>query len=392
MKSFFATVILAVSMVLSACAQDASRRIDLSLWLDTNEKEMVFFKQIVHQFEAEYPQYRLKLRFIPFDDLKPRFQGQVGETRDPDILYMMNDWVGELAEANLLRPLSFEPEGAMPQALKSMTYQDKIYGAPFVFQTIALVYNRKLLDKPPGNRVELVALERKPHDKDLHTLLYDQRNFYYHAPWFHACGGRLFDAQGHFVLKAEPLRKSLRWAYSLQQLGIVHPGSSYSVMVNLFAAGQSQMMITGPWSLGLMEENDLDYAVAPLPRNDCQGLPQPFIGFKGFGVNRMSRYPEEAEKVIRYLTSAQTQEQALSQLDNLPVHQSVYRQALKSDRKIFYQQLQTGIPMPNFPMMKDVWRELNWLLGQVFDGQPLEPRLQEALERLQRRAREYGAD
>lgn len=391
MNRIFITTLLVVFAGLFGCAKNTSQQIDLTIWLDTNEKEMFFFKQMLHQVEAAYPHYRLKLRFISFDDLKPRFQGQVGETREPDILYMMNDWVGELAEQNLLRPLSYQPEGLGPQALQSMTYQDKLYGAPFVFQAIALVYNRKLLTKAPINMSEMLALAHKPHPPEQHILLYDQRNFYYHAPWFHACGGKLFNDKGRFALKAEPLLKSLKWAYALQKNKIVHPGSSYSVMANLFAAGQSQMMITGPWSLGLMEENKLDFAVAPLPHNDCQGIPQPFIGVKGFGVNRMSKYPKEAETVIRYFTSLQTQQQVLSKLDNLPVHQDVYRNTLKPYQQVFYQQLQTGVPMPNHPMMKDVWQEMNWLLSQVFDGHPLNARVRETIDKLYLHAREYEA-
>lgn len=388
MKKISRLFCLAVLLGLGACAPASSRRVDLTLWLDTNDQEMKFFKSLAHQIEEKYPRLRLKLRFVAFDDLKPRFQGQVGETREPDILYMMNDWVGELVEQNLLRPLSAPPQGVVPQALASMSYQEKLYGAPFVLQTVGMVYNQKFAAKPPANAGELLALQHKSHPKGHYTLLYDQRNFYYHAPWFHACGGQVFDNRGRLAIKAEPLVESLSWARSLQRDGIVPKGSSYSVMVNLFNAGQAALMLTGPWSISMLEENQLSYGVAPLPHGPCQGEPKPFIGVKGFGLNRLGAHPAEAEQVLAFLTSREVQQQVLHELDNLPVRMDAYDGQLKPAQKAFYQLLKQGVPMPNHPLMKSVWQEMNWLLGQVFDDQPIRPKVEEALQRLYKREHE----
>lgn len=374
---------------LAACSANHSRRVPLTIWLDTNDKEMVFFKQLAARVEETYPQVRLKLRFVSFDDLKPRFQGQVGETREPDILYMMNDWVGELVEQNLLRPLSKSPQGVLPQALQSMTYKGQLYGSPFVLQTIGLVYNQKLVKSPPADTRSLLALHKQAHPKDRYTLLYDQRNFYYHAPWFFACGGQIFDQHEQLAIQPEPLQRSLRWARSLQNQGVVPKGSSYSVMVNLFSAGQSDLMITGPWSMSMVEENNLKYAVAALPRGDCPEQPRPFIGVKGFGLNRLSDYPAEAEQVIQFLSSPEVQAEVLKQLDNLPVRPDIYTQTLSPAKQVFYAQLKQGVAMPNHPVMKHVWQEMNWLLGQVFEGQPIEPKVAEALARLKKRVQDH---
>lgn len=381
---------LTLATSLGACAPASSRRVSLTLWLDTNDKEMKFFKRLAHQIEAKHPNLRLKLRFVSFDDLKPRFQGQVGETREPDILYLMNDWVGELVEQNLLRPVP-APQGVVPQALQSMKYRERLYGVPFVLQTIGLVYNKALVRRPPANGAQLASLAAAPHPKDQYTLLYDQRNFYYHAPWFHACGGKVFDAQGHLAIRPEPLMRSLSWARGLQRQHVVPAGASYSAMVNLFSAGQSALMVTGPWSISMLEENQLDYGVAPLPQGDCAATPRPFVGVKGFGLNRMSAHPAEAEQVLAFFASREVQEQVLKELDNLPVRAEIYESGLSPAQQAFFAQLKQGEPMPNHPLMKHVWQEMNWLLGQVFDGEPIQARMNEALERLYRQAREHDA-
>lgn len=391
MKAYLKFAYAGVLYFLVACANTDTKKIPLTIWLDTNDKEMRFFKQLSHEIEKQHPRFKLRLRFISFDNLKPRFQGQVGETREPDILYLMNDWIGELVEQNLLRPLSNKPEGLLPQALQSMTYNHQLYGAPFALQTIGLIYNRQFIKTPPQNTADLLQLAQKKH-KHHYPLIYDQSNFYYHAPWFHACGGRVFDARGHLALEAEPLRKSLSWALSLQNQGVVPKGSSYSVMVNLFSDRQASLMVSGPWSMSILEENRLDYGVAALPQNNCPAPPKAFIGVKGFGLNRLSEHAEEAEEVIQYLSSRQVQTQVLNQLDNLPVRSDVYDQSLNGHKQVFYDQIREGIPMPNHPVMKYVWQEMNWLLGQVLAGQPIDPKLNEALARLQKRVKEHESN
>lgn len=382
--------VIGVIVGAQGCSTHTTQQTELTLWLDTNDQEMRFFKRISHQITKDLPHIRLRLRFLPFDDLKPRFQGQVGETREPDILYMMNDWIGELVEQSLLRPLSIDLSSVAPQAVSSMRYQKQIYGAPFVFQTLALIYNRQQIPVPPRSFAEFGAIAQKT-PKNHYPLIYDQRNFYYHAPWFHACGGQVFNSAGRFALQAEPLYRSLAWARSLQSQGWVPPQASYSAMLNLFSSGQTPFMITGPWALSLIDNQGIDYAVAPLPRNACEHEPQAFIGVKGFGLNRLSPHPAAAEEVMAYFVSHAIQEQALKEMDSLPVDRKLLESALPEHKQVFYQQLKHGIPMPNHPLMREVWQEMNWLLNQVFDGQSIPLSVEQSLKRLREKAKTYAA-
>ncbi len=390
----FLTLIL--TLAFSHCATVTSRPLELTLWLDTNDKEIRYFKQMAQKLREKHPNYRLKMRFIAFDNLKPRFQGQVGETREPDILFMANDWIGELAEQNLLRPLTLDTSEISPSALAPMRYRDRLYGAPFVFQTIGLVYNKAHVKTPPADAAALLALQARPHDKGAYTLLYDIGNFYYHAPWFHACGGRLFDRRGKLAIEAGPLYRSIQWAQTLQRRQVVPKGSSYSAMVNLFASEQADLMITGPWSLSVLDENELSYGVAPLPQSPCEGVSQPFLGVKGFGLNHLSENPQAAQEVIAFFISEATQQAALKGLDNLPVHKKVLAQPLPPDKQAFAQQLKTAMPLPNHPMMKHIWQELNFVLGQALhgpelQGEALNRQITKSLERLHHEARKYDA-
>lgn len=378
-------LLLAVFLTTS-CQTDTLERTSLSIWLDPNEQEMRYFKRRIHAIEKARPELQIRLRFVDLMELKPRFQGQVGETREPDILYMMNDWVGELAEQNLLRPFTRPIEDKLPQALKSMHYQGKQYGMPIVLQTVALFYNRNLVPAAPENLSEMKELQRSD---EIYTFLYDQQNFYYHAPWFHACGGRIFDKDGKFVLSQtenkRALLRSLQQSIALRDQGLVPQGSSYNVMSNLFNAGQASLMMNGAWALSDLKENQVDYAVAPLPSLGCPDVPRPFIGVKGFGLNNLSRNPQLAEEVIFMLAEPESQEAVLSELDNLPVQASLYKGKLPREKAAFVSQIEQGIPMPNHPLMKYIWLEMNWLMSQALAGEDLTRKIDEALERLEKR-------
>lgn len=343
---------------------------------------MKFFKAVARSFESQNPQIKVKLRFMPFSDLKPRYSGEAREPGAPELVYLMNDWVGELAEQKLLKPLNPNGEQVLPFSRAGLSYQGQLYARPFVFQVAALIRNTRLLPQAAPNWQAF-----KPK-RGQYPLMYDNRNFYFHAPFFHAFGGRLFDAKGQLVLQREPLLASIRFALALEKNGRVPRKSSASATLNLFSAGQTAQIISGPWSLAAPQENGIAVAVSPLPAISAQQVPRPFIGIKGFGLNPWAKASEAAEKWLAYVAQAEVQTLALRELDNLPVLTAVYQnQALAEHKRHFYQQAQTGVPMPNSPVMKYVWQEMNWLLAQAFDApDQLEVLTDQALNRLYKEA------
>jgi len=373
---------LSVFFCLAACRPAERAPSALTIWLDSNEKEMKFFKAVARTFENQNPQIKVKLRFMPFSDLKPRYSGEAREPGAPELVYVMNDWVGELAQQKLLKPLNQSLEHVLPFSRTGLSYQGQVYAMPFVFQVAALIRNTHLLPTPAA---DWQHFKTKP---GIYPVMYDNRNFYFHALFFHAFGGRLFDAQGQLTLKREPLLASIRFALALEKKGTVPAKSSASATLNLFSAGQTAQIISGPWSLAAPLENGVSLAVSPLPPISAKQVPQPLIGIKGFGINPWAKAPDAAEKWLAFVAQPEVQALALRELDNLPVLAEIYQNdSLAEHKRQFYQQTQTGVPMPNSPLMKYVWQEMNWLLGQAFDApEKLESLTDEALKRLYKEA------
>lgn len=386
-KSFRTSVFtfLPLYFLLVACRQAEQGPSALNIWLDSNEKEMKFFKAVAKDFEAQNPTIKVKLRFMPFSDLKPRYRGEAQEPGAPELVYVMNDWVGELAQQKLLSPLALTLESTLPFSRAGLTYQKQLYAMPFVFQVAALIRNTRLLPQAPLDW-------QKPKTSQGHyPLMYDNRNFYFHCLFFHAFGGVLFDAQGHLAIQREPLVASIRFALDLQKKGMVPPRSSASATLNLFSSGQTAQMISGPWSLAAPRDNGVELAVSPLPAIGPKQIPRPLIGIKGFGLNPWAKSPEQAKKWLAFVAQPEVQARALRELDNLPVLTAIYQQTLEPHKQQFYQQALTGLPMPNAPEMKFVWQEMNWLLTQAFDRpEKLEELTDQALKRLYKEAGQHA--
>jgi arabinogalactan oligomer/maltooligosaccharide transport system substrate-binding protein len=369
-------------LLLVACRPADRAPSALNIWLDSNEKEMKFFKAVARSFESQNPQIKVKLRFMPFSDLKPRYSGEAREPGAPELIYLMNDWVGELAQQKLLKPLNQNLDQFVPFSREGLSYQGQIYAMPFVFQVAALIRNTRLIPKPSSNWKTFT--KKSGH----YPLMYDNRNFYFHALFFHAFGGTLFDAKGQLALRREPLLASIRFALALEKNGGVPPKSSASATLNLFSAGQTAQIISGPWSLAAPLQNRVPLAVSTLPPISATQVPRPFIGIKGFGLNPWGKASEAAEKWLAFVAQQEVQALALRELDNLPVLASLYQNhSLAEHQRQFYQQAQTGVPMPNSPLMKYVWQEMNWLLAQAFESpEKLEELTDQALKRLYKEA------
>jgi maltose-binding protein MalE len=347
---------------------------------------MRFFRRLSRLFEAQHPEIRVRLQFVPFNELKPRYAGSARENTRPDLIYLMNDWIGELAEKKLLAPLPETFPGALPFARQGVRYRGQSYAQPFVFQVTALIRNTTLLPTAPQ---QLSDIQRSA--RGIYPLMYDNRNFYFHAPLFHAFGGRLFDARGNFILRQQPLRDSLRYALDLERQGTVPAGSTASATLNLFSSGQAAAMISGPWGLAAPRDNGIAYAVSPWPRIRGERVPLPFVGLKAFALNPWSRKQAMARHWLTFMARPEIQREALRELDNLPVLASLYTHpGIPAEKKNFYLQALQAVPLPNDPVMQEVWQEMNWLLYHVFrHPHQLESLTEKSVQHLQQKARAH---
>lgn len=380
-------LICMIVLLVAGCNPDKKTPIKnekLHFWLDATEKEMDFFKRAIAEYEKTNPDVKIITEFIPFKDLKPKLLGVKDDTRAPDLVLVTNDWIGELAEKNILSPIeNINKNKFLDFSFKALESQNKLYAIPRSFEVLALIYNKDLMPNPPSNLTDLQTMSINLKKRGIQTLMYDNKNFYYHAPFYFAFNpdqdeNSLFSKQNNknefktnkneFKINTPKTIKSFEFAKTLVTKEIVPKKSSYAAAVNLFCSQKVAMIISGPWALHEISGSSVNYAVQPINIMISRNLPRPFLGVKAIGITKSSTHPGKSRKFADYLCSASMQKKTLEELFFMPVLKSFYfDEKIPVHAKAFFDQTVNSVIMPGHSDMKKVWKELNWALSQVID-------------------------
>ncbi len=366
---------LGLAFVLLGCLEGPKtvKPVNLTIWLDASDGELEFYKCAVGEYQKKHALVTVDFVSTTFADLKPKLLGRPVSATKPDVVFLVHDWIGELATKKVLRPLRKPNEEQLLQGVEGLTYNGSLYGLPMSFGVVALIYNRKLVKTQPKNFVELISMGRRlAATKKIIPFLYDNKNFYYHAPFFFGFGAQLFDQKGRCTLSSAEAINSVDFALNLERDGIVPLKANHSAMVNLFCSGKVAMIMTGPWDWERIKQSGVEASVAPLPLLPKGQKTKPFVGINGFAITRSSQEPEEARKLIDFFTSLPIQRRALDRLGRMPTAVKVYEDKTIPQRaQVFYRQAKSAISMPNGPEMAQVWQQMNWALSRSFTRKEL---------------------
>lgn len=365
-------VLLCYGLGVTACKPADVSKQSITLWLAESPQTVEYMNKMARSFEAEHPHWRVRIATSPFADLKPRLLGSQANSHEPDVVLMVNDWIGELVQRKWLAPADLTPADFLPGAIQGVTYQQHRYGYPFSVETTALIRNTRLLPQAPKTWPQWLAASQalKKHQK--YPLLYDNHNFYYHSAWLLGFGATILNPTGQLDLQPQPLTQSFDFARSLLQTWQMVPTqTSYGVMLNLFNGGQVGMIIAGPWVLAEIKPSGVPFATSLLPKLPNGQAPRSWLGIKTLGVNRSSQNREGAHALAQYLSSQRAQRKAIQTLGSISARSDLAQANLyPKEMQGFLAQIATSVPMPVWPAMAPIWQEGNWALRQLFD-QPI---------------------
>lgn len=371
-RSAAAVFLIVLCLLLPACNQiepGQTSNSKIEVWIDANPELLALLHQQVRTLPGIDRDFKVNFRVFRFEDLKPAILGSISNkgSEPPDLIMFSSDWLGELVGSNLIASISMPGHDYLPVASAAMHWADKCYGLPWSLDTVALIVNDKLVPRPPENFTELLALKNSL-PAGIFPLIYDNKNFYYHAAWFHAFADGLF-ADDRLQLTSAGVARSLDFAYELEAVhGLVPPKANQAAAINLFAAGRAAMTINGPWAIPDFIRNKISFSVVPIPGPDSATLARPFVGVKGLAVTSFSPKPELAYQVALAISSSDFMEKVAAKSLFIPCFRS---SGEKSQPWLqgFVRQAERGRLMPARPEMKFVWSEMNRVLRLRFLGQ-----------------------
>ncbi|MGM0575646.1 MAG: extracellular solute-binding protein [Myxococcota bacterium] len=361
---------------------------EVVLWHAYRAREKAALEQVVAAFNEARDDVRIRLQAVPYDPFVDKISITVPRGQGPDVFIFAHNMIGPWVDKGLLAPLGTRvPQGALeaflPQTVKALVYRKNLYGLPLAFKSLALFYNRALLDEAPETMEDLLTEVKGTQDPDAGTwgFVYEAGLLYNHAPWMHAFGGRVFGEDGQPALDTPAQVEALEFARSLHREHRVLPKGINAFMVtSLFNEGKAVACLNGPWFRAEIDEG-VEYGVAPIP--SVEGSPAaPYLGIESVFVSAKSEQKDAAVQVALYLAGEEAAKVRMEEGQQPVAHAATVRAGAEEDSALatFVEQAEDAVVMPARPEMQLVWSTMDMAVrGAVFgDKDPAE-----ALEKAQ---------
>ena len=353
---------------------------DLVIWHGYRGEEKIAFEKVVAMFNEKMAAKGIKATTlaVPYDAFADKITASVPRGKGPDIFIFAQDRLGGWIESgNTIDPLDFYLEKGitdrfLPVTMDAMTYKGQIWGLPFNFKCVTMIYNKKLVSTPPKTSKELVALAQKLTNAAAgqYGLAYTYADFYFHSALLNAFGGQAFDAQRKPTVNHPNNIKSLellmKW-FDQDKFLPAEPGGA--LITQLFNSGKAAMVFNGPWFLGEISK-DIDYGLAMLPAIDeAGGTPmKPWITVEGLYISASSKNKESAYELLKFITDVDAVRIMALDGRQTPANKGVYddpKVAADPILKAFRNQVNNAVPMPNFAEMAMFWSPVTTAMNSL---------------------------
>lgn len=334
----------------------------IEVWLDAGPELLTMLRDEVKTLQNANAGLKVNFRVFRFEDLKPAILGSNSAVEKPDIFMFSSDWLGEIVQAGLIASITMPDQDYLPVASQAMFFNGAYWGLPWSLDTVALIVNRDLVKKPPENLQQMIDLKNNLPD-GVYPLLYDNKNFYYHAPWFHAFGAAIFNETG-FAVDSPEAAAAFDFVYNLEAVhGLVPAKANQAAAINLFCAGRLAMTINGPWAIPDFIKNRISFSVVPVPGPDSHKIARPLVGVKGLAVSGQTKKKPMAERVVALIAGSGFMQRVAEKSMFIPcLKSSSHNEMIRG----FVEQAQIGVLMPSRPEMRFVWSEMNRALRLKF--------------------------
>ena len=373
-------IALLVAVVVPAIATvaHASETEPISVWHSYRGAEQESLVELTRQWNEANPNRPVRLLNVPHEAYANRITTAVPRGQGPDLFIFAHERIGDWANSNIIAALDddfSDDEFArfLPDTVDALRYEGKTYGIPLAYKTVALFYNRQLVDEPPQTTDELVELATALRDgaSARYGLAYQADDFFFHSGWFYGFGGRIFDESGQPRLNRPENTDSLAFVADLRRRDLLPEEPTGALVAELFNRGDAAMVIQGQWFIGEIDES-LDYGVAILPEISTTGRrAKPYMTVEAALVSAHAENHAGAVDFARFLASDDTARRRLETGNQMVANAGFYDDEtveIPEELVAFQDQAQYTTAMPNEPLMRSVWEPAAFAMRTVVRG------------------------
>ena len=369
------------ALALSACGpKKPPLRPNLIIWHGFRGAEKASLEKLatIYSSRLKPGQRPVRAVAIPSDAMADKISASVPRGKGPDLFIFGHDRLGGWAEVgDTITPLDFFLDEAtkaafLPHMFEAVTYKNAVWALPFNYKSAALLYNKKLVAKPPETVEEMQDLAIKLTDqaRGRFGLAYAYDDFFFHAALMNGYGGGVFDATGKLMLDdPRNIAASDLVQYWRRDLGILPDDPTSSLVASLFNTGRAAMIFNGPWFLGEIAP-EIEYGAAVLPRiTAANNRPMaPYLAVEAIFMSAGTHDPAEAWAFAKFLTSVEAAKIMAVEGGELPTLRAVYdvpEVAQNPIAQAYKTQALSAVAMPNLPEMTMVWSPADKAMKRV---------------------------
>lgn len=345
----------------------------VTLWHSWAGKDGDALAAIVERFHQTRPNVQVETVFVDYGDLARAYTEAVKNGDGPDLMLGPNWWIRELAASKVLLPIenkisAQERAQFIPASLENLVWEGMLYGLPTDYETVALYFNRRLLDgsSPPGTVEDLIQLAEASPSQG--AGIYAS---FYHLTWgIAAYGGELFDEDGRVVLEQFPgTAEFLTWLQRADGTEGIFVSLDYGMLMDRFKKEEYALFIDGPWSIGeLRQRFGEDLGVTTLPAGPS-GPARPWLSADGVFLNPTTTIEQQDLSLTfaRHMTNAESASILAGIAGRLPAN----KEAELNDESLlagFAKQAGNAVSQPHYRELDKVWGYANDMTTQVLRG------------------------
>jgi arabinogalactan oligomer/maltooligosaccharide transport system substrate-binding protein len=377
-------VALAVAPAFAADVTDAQltglKATKVLLWTKEGEADQAlqYVQYLADLFTKVYPKITFEVVNKNVEVLREDFQTASLAGTPPDLLWTVSDHAGPFTVAGLVQPVDslFTLSNYVTSAVNAVKLSGKTWGVPISNGNhLMLMYNKKLIAKPPANTTELLALAGKL-PAGVYPLAYNQTEPFWMVPWLGGFKGAVFAADGVTpTLNTPAMISTLKFLKQLKDKAIVPAESDYAGAETLFKEGKAAMLINGDWSIvGYRDALKADFGLARIPMvSATSAWPAPYTSGAFFMIPTDTRGDKllAVRGFIQFATSRVMQLEMVDRLSRLPaLKTAISDESITSNAllKGSADQMVVGTPMPTVLEMRAVWDAMKPEMAAVLAG------------------------
>lgn len=347
--------------------------------------QLPIWEKVMKNFMKENPLIKVKIENVPYSEYWSKLLTMSAAGVSPDVVFMESTRLPAFVEKEsilcldgfLAKDRSVNLKEFYPVSIDISKYKGGLYGLPNDLAIVALYYNRDMFDQAgvpypkAGWTWEDLVRKGKMLTKDKNGDGAADQYGITHYDWqiaIYQNGGDLVDDPAdpkRSTLNTPAVHEALNFCRDLGFRHKISPPAQqqqYRSVYEMFTSGYAAMTMDGHWMVPAYRNiKNFKWDTVVLPRAKRSAG----VAYGSFySIPKMSKNPEAAWKLIKYLAGAKGQEVLVADGFSVPALKAVANSGIflsppPDNQKAFLDMIKVGRPKPQtgyFMEIEDTWR------------------------------------